>query len=125
MVELKTVPCKICEEPTSYTGTGLCDYCWHLEKGMDHIVTKMGKAYALAILFSGTLKIDLEYMDLGLILDPHVDSPIDEAVKLATDFVNALGTSPKVYLRFNGTLIEIEVGANPKYIVDRYLTRKK
>lgn len=27
-----TVPCRLCEKPTSMTGTRLCDRCWELER---------------------------------------------------------------------------------------------
>ncbi len=26
-----TVPCRYCETPTPYSGTGMCDRCWELE----------------------------------------------------------------------------------------------
>jgi len=31
-METTTVPCKICSEPTTMTGTCLCDRCWELDR---------------------------------------------------------------------------------------------
>jgi len=33
---METVPCKICETPTTMTGTGLCDRCWELKRRTEH-----------------------------------------------------------------------------------------
>jgi hypothetical protein len=29
------VPCKVCDAPTTFTGTGLCDPCWALRNALD------------------------------------------------------------------------------------------
>jgi len=45
----KEVPCKWCGIPTTYAGTKFCDWCWHTEGGIKHLVGKKG--------IEGTLKI--------------------------------------------------------------------
>lgn len=34
MNERPTVPCKWCETPTVFLGTGLCDQCWLLDRNI-------------------------------------------------------------------------------------------
>lgn len=41
-----TTPCGICQTPTTYLGTGLCDNCWEIEHRLSDLLrTAHGRAF--------------------------------------------------------------------------------
>jgi len=39
MSEIKTVPCKICGEPTTHTTTQLCQGCWEVDSRLENFLS--------------------------------------------------------------------------------------
>ena len=47
-MELPTVPCETCSEPTTYTGTKRCNGCWEVERRIqDYIRHPNGRKFLL------------------------------------------------------------------------------
>lgn len=43
-MKIETIPCKICDRPTTFIYTELCDSCWHVEQGLSqYLSTEKGR----------------------------------------------------------------------------------